>query len=43
MIKLNSFNSGNIGALSKKNTDPTFIPCTPQAIMELIKETGMIE
>lgn len=35
------FHAINIGHLSKRASEPAFIPCTPKGVIELIKSTGV--
>ncbi|RMZ85489.1 hypothetical protein DV737_g724, partial [Chaetothyriales sp. CBS 132003] len=38
---VDGFGATNIGELAKRGGKPLFIPCTPQGIMALLKETGV--
>ncbi|KAG9285660.1 hypothetical protein G9A89_000577 [Geosiphon pyriformis] len=38
---VDGFHAQNIGNLSKRNSNPLFIPCTPKGIMELLNQTGI--
>ncbi|KAF9973941.1 tetrahydrofolate synthase [Actinomortierella ambigua] len=38
---VDGFHAINIGHLSKRASEPAFIPCTPKGIIELIKSTGV--
>jgi len=38
---MDSFHAINIGHLSKRASEPSFIPCTPKGVIELIKSTGV--
>jgi 5,10-methylene-tetrahydrofolate dehydrogenase/methenyl tetrahydrofolate cyclohydrolase len=39
---VDGFNPVNIGRLGMKNRIPTFAPCTPSAVIELLKQSGTI-
>lgn len=41
MCNISSFHAINIGHLSKRASEPAFIPCTPKGVIELIKSTGV--
>lgn len=38
---VDGFGTGNIGELAKRGGKPLFVPCTPQGVMVLLKETGV--
>ena len=38
---VDGFHSENIGKLTKKDTEPFFVPCTPKGIIQLIKASGI--
>ncbi|PPR08070.1 hypothetical protein CVT24_010531 [Panaeolus cyanescens] len=38
---VDGFHAYNIGHLSSRAADPIFAPCTPNAVMRLLKETGV--
>lgn len=38
---VDGFGAGNIGELAKRGGQPLFIPCTPQGVMVLLKESGV--
>ncbi|KAF8949794.1 tetrahydrofolate synthase, partial [Entomortierella lignicola] len=38
---VDGFHAINIGNLSKRSSEPAFVPCTPKGIIELIKNTGI--
>ncbi|KAG0296591.1 tetrahydrofolate synthase [Dissophora globulifera] len=38
---VDGFHAINIGHLSKRASEPAFIPCTPKGVIELIKSTGV--
>lgn len=38
---VDGFGAFNIGELSKKGGNPTFLPCTPKGIMELLKRSNV--
>jgi len=38
---VDGFHSANVGKLAKKDSTPSFVPCTPKGVLELIKSTGM--
>ena len=38
---VDGFHSSNMGKLTKKETEPLFVPCTPKGVIELIKATGI--
>jgi methylenetetrahydrofolate dehydrogenase (NADP+)/methenyltetrahydrofolate cyclohydrolase/formyltetrahydrofolate synthetase len=38
---VDGFGTKNIGELAKRGGKPLFIPCTPQGVMELLKQSGV--
>ena len=38
---VDGFGASNIGELSKRGGHPLFVPCTPQGVMVLLKESGV--
>jgi methylenetetrahydrofolate dehydrogenase (NADP+)/methenyltetrahydrofolate cyclohydrolase/formyltetrahydrofolate synthetase len=38
---VDGFHSSNIGELAKKGLVPSFLPCTPIGVMELLRQTGV--
>lgn len=38
---VDGFGAGNIGELAKRGGQPLFIPCTPQGVMVLLRESGV--
>ena len=38
---VDGFGASNIGELSKRGGHPMFVPCTPQGVMVLLKESGV--
>ena len=38
---VDGFGASNIGELSKRGGHPLFVPCTPQGVMVLLKESGL--
>ncbi len=38
---VDGFGVANIGQLAKRRGSPLFVPCTPQGVMVLLKETGL--
>ncbi|KAF8926449.1 tetrahydrofolate synthase [Haplosporangium gracile] len=38
---VDGFHAINIGHLSKRASEPAFVPCTPKGVIELIKSTGV--
>ncbi|KAG0171919.1 tetrahydrofolate synthase [Apophysomyces sp. BC1034] len=39
---VDGFHAVNIGNMTKKATQPLFLPCTPKGVIELIKSTGTV-
>jgi methylenetetrahydrofolate dehydrogenase (NADP+) / methenyltetrahydrofolate cyclohydrolase / formyltetrahydrofolate synthetase len=38
---VDGFGAGNIGELAKRGGKPLFVPCTPQGVLALLKESGV--
>ena len=38
---VDGFGAANIGELAKRDGHPLFVPCTPQGVMELLKQSGV--